>query len=648
VLPCNGNPAKGGKPGRLPVLVSILMGGKEEMKTTMKVFFKSSATILLLFLSAPHISRAGDIDLGKIVVTPSKIEENSGDTARNVDVVTSGEIESSGAKNVAEALTDITSVDISDYGGQGELKNIRMRGSTAAQVLVTVDGRPINNPRDGATDLSTVPLDNIERIEVVHGPASSLYGSQAMGGTVNIITKRPPVKGYKTEISSSFGTFRTYTDSLSHGGRLGGLGYLVTGGYESSGGFRDNTKLNTKDMNAKFEYALNDNNDLKLNSGFYRSKVGSPGSTSFSDTDDKQLKLTNYFDLGWNFKPDSLTGFSARIYQNYDRLEFMENSAGRVWETANGKDTHSTISRGLELEFNRRLSDFYKLICGFNYVGNYNDSTSSAKHKYTVSAGYLENQWDLTSKFRVNFGARIDDYSNFGTQASPSLSAVYKISENIRLHGLVGRSFRAPTFNDLYWPASTGMLGNPNLKPEKGTTAEAGIEAKICKYLSSGVTYYHSIYDELINWVPISDFEWQVKNIGSAVIDGIELTNTVYLLDNLELGLNYTYLRAIDDKTDKYLIYQPRNKADLSLKYKRSDGFIFEFKSQFTDRRFHNAANSISVKRFFVFGLSLSKKFSNGLTCFGSIDNLFARKYQVIRDYPMPGFAATGGFKLEF
>ena len=216
---------------------------------------------------------------------------------------------------------------------------------------------------------------------------------------------------------------------------------------------------------------------------------------------------------------------------------------------------------------------------------------------------------DITSKFKLNFGARVDDYSNFGTQVSPSLSAVYKISEDIRLHGLIARSFRAPTFNDLYWPDDGWTKGNPNLRPEKGTTGEIGVDAKLCKYLSSGVTYYRSIYKQLINWVPDDNGVWSPTNIGSALIDGVELANTVYLLDDLELGLNYTYLRAIDDKTDKYLIYQPRNKADLSLKYKRTDGYIFEFKGQFTDRRFHNASNSISVKRFFVFGLSLSKKF---------------------------------------
>ncbi|MFA5156401.1 MAG: TonB-dependent receptor [Candidatus Omnitrophota bacterium] len=614
----------------------------------MKYLFSIVLAAVLLFSVAAGSSSAGDIDLEKIVVTPSKIEEYCGDTACSVDVVTAKEIEYSGAKDVAAALTGLTSVDISDYGGVGELKSIRMRGSTAEQVLVTVDGRPVNNPRSGQVDLSTIPLDNIERIEVVHGPASSLYGSQAMGGTVNIITKQPPIKGFETSVSSSFGTFRTYTDRLLHGGRVGGFGYLFSGGYLSSQGFRDNSKVNSKDANAKFEYRLNDSSTLRLGSGFYRNKSGLPGAVSSPDTDDKQLALTNYLDLAWNFKPDNLTGFSARIYRNYDRLEFIENSAGSIFDSANAKNIHSTVARGLELQFNRKLFDFYQLIGGLNYVGNYNDSTSSAKHKYNVKAAYMENQWDVTSKFKLNFSARVDDYSNFGAQFSPSLSAVYKISENIKLHGLVARSFRAPTFNDLYWPDEGWSKGNPNLRPEKGTTGEVGIDVKPCEYFSSGVTYYRSVYKQLINWAADDNGVWSPTNIGSALIDGVEFSNTFYLLDNLELGLNYTYMRAIDDKTRKYLIYQPKNKADLLLRYKGFKGVVFEFKGQFTDKRFHNAANSISVKRFFVFGLGLSKKFSKGVTCFGSVDNLSARRYQVIRDYPMPGFSATGGLKLEF
>ncbi|MFA6282340.1 MAG: TonB-dependent receptor plug domain-containing protein, partial [Candidatus Omnitrophota bacterium] len=181
------------------------------------------------------------IELGQLVVTPSRIEEDIEDSYRSVDVVTSEDMEASGAQDVSEAISDLPSVNISNYGGAGALKNIRIRGAVPSQVLILMDGKPINSPRDGETDLSTIPLDNVERIEVMPGAASSLYGAQAMGGTVNIITKNPPEKGHKTEVTSRFGSFQTFTESLSHGARLGKFGYIISGGYESSEGFRANS-----------------------------------------------------------------------------------------------------------------------------------------------------------------------------------------------------------------------------------------------------------------------------------------------------------------------------------------------------------------------------------------------------------------------
>ncbi|MCG2714086.1 MAG: TonB-dependent receptor [Candidatus Omnitrophica bacterium] len=620
------------------------------METNMRYFFRILIILLIILLSSVSIKIvwADDVNLERIVVTPSRIEESYGDTCRNVDVVTSKNIESFGSSNVAEVIANITSVNIRDYGGPGGLKTITMRGATASQVLVLIDGRPVNNPRNGQVDLSSIPLDNIERIEVVHGPGSSLYGSQAMGGMVNIITKRPPKKGQKTEATTSFGTFRTYTEKLLQGARIGKFGYLVTGGYKSSEGFRANSEFNSKDANVKLEYEVNSNNNLILNSGFYTSKAGTPGTITAPDIDDQQKDLQNYFDFNWDFKPDNLTRFAAKIYQNYDRLEFMENSAGSAKQVANSKSIHSTISRGFDLQFNSKLADVYQLVCGFNYVGNYNDSTSSAKHRYFVRAGYLENQWDALDNLKLNLGVRVDNYSNFGTEASPSFGFLYRLGQNNKIHGLVSRSFRAPTFNDLYWPNTTTAAGNPDLSPEKGITAEIGLETEINKYLSMNITYYRNNFDNLIDWVKTGEFS-QPINIKSAAIDGIEFKNRVFLgSTGFELDLGYTYLRAKDKETGKYLTYQPMNKADASLKYKDINGFTFEFKGQFTDKRFDDANNTISVKRFFVFGLSLSKKFDKYLTCFASIDNLFARKYQVVRGYPMPGFSVTGGLKLEF
>jgi outer membrane cobalamin receptor len=618
------------------------------MKNVYSKLFNSVLLVIILL----SVARAEDVELDKIVVTPSRIEESSGDIGRTVDVVTSSDIEKSGSQDLAGVLTGLTSVDISNYGGPNATKSIRMRGSTAAQVLVLMDGRPINNPRDGEVDLSSIPLDNISRVEVMHGSGSSLYGSSAMGGVVNIITKNPPREGQKTELYSSFGTARTYVERMLYGAKVSKLGFLVSGGYESSGGFRENSELSAKDCNLKLGYELNDENNLSFNSGFYKSKVGVPGPTSWADTDDKQNTLKRFFDFNWGFKPDETIGISARAYQNYDRLEFMENS------TTYTQDTQATTVRGLDLQFDKQLLDMYRIVGGFNYVKNNNDSTTSVKHEYNVTSGYLENRLDLfNNKLNVNLSARLDDYSNFGTQINPSLDLLYKFNDAIKFHGLISRSYRVPTFNDLYWPRNEyyyegvsvgGEEGNPNLKPEKGITGEFGFESKINEYFTSGITYYRSDYKQLIQWSGDDNGWWRPDNVSSAVINGLEFENKIFISNNFDLNINYTYMVAKDEETHKYLVYQPEQKIDSSLKFNDHNGLIVELKGQFTGIRYGDAGNDIKVKSFYIFGLSVSKKFKTGITCFGYIDNLLNRKYQVQDGYSMPGFSLTGGIKAEF
>ncbi|MDD5584165.1 MAG: TonB-dependent receptor, partial [Candidatus Omnitrophica bacterium] len=536
---------------------------------------------------------------------------------------------------------------IISYGGLGASKTISMRGATASQVLVLVDGRPINSPRDGQVDLNTIPLQNIERIEVMHGPGSSLYGTGAMGGTVNIITKNPPAEKQTTELSTSFGTFKTYIERLSHGARISKFGYLLTGEYESSRGYRQNSAHRAKDINAKFNYKLDDASTFTFNSGFFEGREGTPGPITAPDADDTQRNIKNFFSAGWDFAPEAASGLAFKIYQNYDRLEFMENSAGSLFEVTNQKDVQSTSTRGIDLHGTKQFLDNYHAVLGFNYITNINDSTSSAKHSYDVRAIYAENQLELFDSLTMNLGARFDDYSNFGAQVSPHFNALYRITPDVRLRGSISRSFRAPTFNDLYWPDEGWAKGNPELTPEKGLTGEIGIEATMSRHLTSYLSFYRSDYSELINWVEEAGV-WQPKNINSATINGIELGNKINLMDNLELNLGYTYLDAKDDKIHKRLIYQPKHRVNCSLKSPNIAGFAFEIEGRFTGERFHDQENTIALKRFFILGFSISRKFGKNTTYFLQADNLLNNKYQTVRDYPMPGFSITNGIKLEF
>lgn len=585
-----------------------------------------------------------DIELEKIVVTPSRIEESYNEVGRKVDIISSSELKNLNPKDISEILEDIGAININNYGSQGAQKTIQMRGSTASQVLVLIDGRPMNSPRSGDIDLSTISLDNIERIEVMRGPGSSIYGSSAMGGVINIITKGPPRKGQKTEFMSSFGTFRTYQERMSHGARLKNFGYQMNTSYQTSEGHRDNSEFTAKDVSAKLTYEFNSQNKLSLSGEFYKDRLGTPGLITSPDLDDKQLDRKNYFDINWDVRPweDRDINISTRAYQNYDRLEFIETPLPL------DKTTHTTKSRAINLRYNQGLFKFYRFILGFDWTNNLNNSSNAAKHDYIVRAGYLENQLDLWEDLQVDFGARIDDYSNFGTKISPNLNLQYRLKDDTRLHFLIARSFRAPTFNDLYWPATGFEEGNPNLQPEKGVTGELGIEKNFSKFFKVGLTYFRSKYDNLIKWQEDTDGIWRPKNIDSAIIQGVEQDLQIKLFNNLDIDIAYTYLRAKDDKTGKYLTYQPKHKANFFVKYKGLAGFILGLEGQFVDRRYHNATNTVYVKRYYVLGLRLSKKIKEKTNIFFNIDNLLNKKYQSVRDYPLAGFSVTSGLKLEF
>jgi outer membrane cobalamin receptor len=308
---------------------------------------------------------------------------------------------------------------------------------------------------------------------------------------------------------------------------------------------------------------------------------------------------------------------------------------------------HTTKSRGFDFQLDKRLTDIYRLIGGFNYLKNMNNSNTSGKHAYNVRAGYLENQVEITDNLLLNASARADDYSNFGTEINPGAGFIYVINEKNKLRGQISRSFRAPTFNDLYWPDEGWAKGNPDLVPEKGVSGEIGFETDLFNRMTAGITYFRSGYSNLINWAE-SNGVWMPQNVNSAVINGVEFENTVRMFRGWELITGYTYLRAKDNKTHTYLIYQPRHKFDCAVRYTAPDDLTVELNGRYTGQRYHDAANTIKMKDFFIFGARISKKIKKTMTVFAQIDNMLNETYQSIRDYPMPGFSITGGLKVEF
>ncbi len=582
-----------------------------------------------------------NVELEKIIVTPLRTEQSYGETSRDMDVVRFSGLIPAYEGNISKPLDKLTASSVIDYGSLGALKSIQLRGSTTAQVLVLIDSRPINDPRSGEAELHQIPTDAIERIEVIKGPASAVYGSSAIGGVINIVTKSPTKKP-KTTIESSFGTFKTFHESLSTSAAIKDFGYFFNYTYDSSLGHRDNSEYRSHNWTTKLDYRIGDDNKLSFNGGYFEDRAGAPGSILLPETDDLQFNFKNYLDLAWSAKLFDAASISLRGYQNTDRLEFISSTDPRPL-----KDTARSRVRGLVAQYTQEFFDFYKVIAGFDGKDNKANASTFGKHRYIIRSPFLQNEISLGKDWNVNFGARWDDYSNFGGESTQSAGVSYKINESAKLRVNYAKGFRAPTFNDLYWPFDGFTEGNPGLRPEKSWSWEGGFDIEYPNKFEISATYFTNKLKDLINWAPGDDFVWRPTNVGAAKIDGIELKTVVPLAGCLKADFGYTHLYPLDIETDRYLIYRAKHKLDSGLTYEY-ERLNVRFYGQLLGRRYTNVTNTGFLKQDVVCYLDASYKANNNLTAFLSIDNIFNRKYQRIQDYPMPGFAINGGIKVDF
>ena len=581
-----------------------------------------------------------NVELEKIIVTPLGTEQSYGETSRDMDVIQYTDLPPAYEGEISKPLDKLTSVAVIDYGQLGALKSIQVRGSTTAQVLVLIDSRPINDPRSGEAELHQIPTDAIDRIEVIKGPASAVYGSSAIGGVINIITKSPSKKP-KTTIESSFGTFKTFHESLSTSAAIKDFGYFFNYTYDSSLGHRDNAEYRSHNWTTKLDYRVGDNNKLSFNGGYFEDRAGAPGSILLPETDDLQFNFKNYLDLAWTAKLFEDASISLRGYQNTDRLEFVSSPEPLA------KDAARSRVRGLVAQYTQEFFDFYKIIAGFDGKDNKANASTFGKHRYIIRSPFLQNEVSIGKDWNVNFGARWDDYSNFGSESTQSAGASYKINENAKLRINYAKGFRAPTFNDLYWPFDGFSEGNPRLRTEKSWSWEGGFDIEYPNEFEVSATYFTNKLKDLINWAPGDDFVWRPTNIGSAKIDGIELKTVVPLAECLKADFGYTHLYPLDIERNRYLIYRAKHKLDFGLTYEYKKLNV-RFYGQLLGRRYTNVANTRFLKQDVVCYLDASYKANNNLTTFLSIDNIFNREYQRILNYPMPGFAINGGVKVDF
>ena len=584
------------------------------------------------------------IDLGKIVITGSRVEQAYKKCTQNISVFSEEDIEESRAGEISEVLDLLPAVDILEYGSLGSTRSIYIRGASPKQVLILIDGRPIMSPGDGQVDFNEISLSNIERIEVLRGPASSMYGSSAVGGVVNIVTKRGTEK-MQTEFTTKFGSFATKQVSLSHGYKIDDFDYFLSYDYLASHGHRDNSNYLSNAVNTKLGYQINQDHRLQFSGGYYNSELGIPGKLSWHTNNRKQESFDRYVDFAYQGKVLDGQELSLKLFHNIDRLEYYNTI------TPLDKETNQCKLYGIDSHYSHSFSDNFRLGFGFTHQNNKINSSTTRKHSYHFEGLYLESEIDLWDRLNLKSGLRLDDYSTFGDYLSPSVSLSFWLTKKVKLHSLAAKSFRAPTLYDLYWPwqdlEEYTQEGNPDLSPEKAISFEAGITNYFSDKFKLGLTLFKTKYKGLIDWAHDAAEHHTPENVAAAVTEGAELEAEFILRDRLKANFNYTYLEAKNLSTKKWLTYRPRHLYKLRLLY---SPFCWEMgvSASYKTKVFDNKTNTRSLKHYFIMDLDFSYKISDNTKLFFEIKNLFDLNYQEKYDYSMPGRALYGGVKLTF
>lgn len=531
--------------------------------------------LLALSLSAPVVARAQEQkSVEPVVVTATKVETPAEQIGASITVVDGEEFQTYHYPTVDEALRSVPGVDIRRSGAYGKTSSISIRGANANQVQVLVDGVRVKSPTLGQVDLSDLSPDLIERIEIIRGPQSTLYGADAIGGVVNIITRRGTGRPFQASVQQEVGNYDTLASRATVTGAYKILNYALSAShFESNGQFQnDGTDVNA--LSTRLGARLPWNSTLDFIFRYNKNDAGVPVKGVFPgpqptvpiiNPNARQQSETTIFSLEGKTRP-------VEWWESRARLSRYENSQGFQDPVDPGVTFDVPVFSQVDVE--RREAEWVNSF----FVGKWSTSSVGLEHRREegesrgtfraateTASVFFEQQLRFFERWFVTGGFRVEDNSVFGTTTTARGSVAFLIKETgTRLRGGAGSGFRAPTFNDLFFPG----FGNPDLGPERSLSYDFGVDQKLWNNrIRLGLTYFQNDFTNLITCcvpLPGAPFGGPV-NVGRARSAGIEFTSEVDVLPNLVASLNYTYTDSENLATDRPLPREPRHRWNIGL-----------------------------------------------------------------------------------
>ncbi|MDY0300252.1 MAG: TonB-dependent receptor [Trichlorobacter sp.] len=620
---------------------------------------------------AEEQDKSTDIRLEQVVVTANRMETQLKEVGSSITVITAEEIEARQQPLLLDVLRSVPSVDVVRTGTMGGTTSISIRGAGSNKTLVLLDGIELGDPSStgGEYDFANLTTDNIERIEILRGPQSTLYGSRAMGGVINIITKRGQGKptGYLSLLGGSFYTASEKAGIMGGSDKYNyslGVSRFDTSGYSSANSKYGNSEKDgyqNTSINTRLGITPMDNLSVDFIINYLRSRAeldggGGPGyddPNSIQKTEQVSFRTQadlDLFDKLWEQRLGVSFNDLTRDLKNdpdpahpsdLSRGHFHGQSVMVDWQHTLNLHKTNTLTLGVERKEENAKSDYYS-------ESVWGPLSSPWKEHFAHTTGfYLQDQVKLWDSWFTTLGVRLDDHSKFDSKTTYRFTSAYVVKQTgTTFKGSYGTAFKAPSLYQLYAPT----YGNTKLKPETSNGWDLGIEQSLLKdRLTFGATYFHNDFENLIIW------DNTYSNLNKARTQGVELMANARPFDDLTLTAGYTYTKVEDRTTGQAPVRIPKNKISFDANYRFLKNANANLGVVYVSSRNDNfydavtfAKTPVKVKNYVLVNLAAAYDITKNIQIFGRVDNLFDRDYEEVYGYGTAGISGYGGIKLSF
>ncbi len=644
-----------------------------------KKIFIAAAVIISTAAQAQQDTTAAK-QLDEVVVTATKFAVKQSQTGKVIAVITKEQIEKNTGKTVAQLLNEQAGITINGaYNAPGSVQTVFLRGASSGRTLILLDGIPVNDPSmiNNEFDLNLFSINDIERIEICKGAQSTLYGSDAVAGVINIITVKKDInKPFNVKATTGFGNKNTSRNNIQLYGKEGKLTYttrfakLKTNGFSAaydSTGAKDFDKdgYNGNVVSAAVQYQIIPSLLVKtfIMHSMYKADIDAG---VFADEKDYRIRNSNLSTgAGLNFKK-GIVNITAnyqfgQLTRQYTNDSLFVRPFGTIYESNKygGRTQYAelfatvtaakwlSIIAGADYRWSNMNQQYFSLSSFGPYSSSFKDTSL---HQTSFYSSLLFNA--LNKKLNVEVGGRTNKHSRYGNNSTFTFNPSYTINKNIRVFGSIASGFKAPSIYQVF----DAFSGNLNLQPEKSVNYEIGIQQS-SKKISSRAVYFKR---DIKNGIDYDYVNFKYFNFVKQIVNGVELEITAQSAKNFTISANFTTIagnektqsrKTVNDTTYSYLLRRPKNNFNINAGYQITTDFFVSITAKTVSKRYDVGGyrkEDLTLDSYFLLSAYAEYKYGKHVKFFADAQNITNKKFFDIRGYNAIPFLINGGVTFNW